>query len=186
MKLKDIVKYAALYLGLEKVVGYVESGSYSTDSNALYSTDVLTRCANLVINELASTYFPIKKREEIACEDMKAYYSAFTETPLEIKAVEDLNGEKADYTVFPEYLKTYLNAVVVEYEYLPPNYDLNDTVGYSEKEIPARVIAYGVAAEYSLTVKSFDESLLWHDRYEKSLSHIIAPKNVSVKGRIFI
>ena len=186
MKLKDIVKYAAVYLGLEKVVSYIESGAYSSDSNALYSTDTLTRCANLVINELACTYFPMRKTEQVACEDFKAYYSSFTETPLEIKGVKGLNGENADYSVFPDYLKTYESEITVEYEYLPPNYDLNDSIGYAEKDIPARVIAYGVAAEYSLTVKSFDESVLWRDRYEKALATMIAPKNANIKGRVFI
>lgn len=186
MKLKDIVKCAAVYLGLEKVVSYIESGAYSSDSDALYSTDTLTRCANLVINELACAYFPVKKTEEIAVEEGKAYFSAFTETPLEIKSVKNLSGENTDYTVYPEYIKTYENAVIVEYEYLPPNYDLNDIIGYKEKDVPARVIAYGVAAEYSLTVKAFDESVLWHDRYEKALAGIIAPKNAVAKGREFI
>ena len=186
MKLKDLVKNAAVYLGLEKVVSYIESGAYSSDSNALYSTDALTRCANLVVNELACTYFPMEKTEEIITEDGKAYYSSFTETPLEIKSVKSLNGEKADFTVYPEYIKTYESAVIIGYEYLPPNYDLNDTVGYKEKEIPARVIAYGVAAEYSLTVKAFDESVMFRDRYEKALEKIVAPKNAVAKGRVFI
>lgn len=186
MKLKDIVKHAAVFLGLEKVVAYIENGTYSEDSNALYSTDVLTRCANLVINELACSYFPMKKTETVESENGKAYYSSFTETPLEIKSVKTANGEKAVYTVFPEYIATSDGTVEVEYEYLPANYDLNDNVGYSEKEIPSRVMAYGVAAEYSLTVKAFDESLLFHERYENALAKIIAPKNAVAKGRVFL
>ena len=186
MKVKDIVKNAAVYLGLEKVVSYIENGEYSSDSNALTATDTLTRCANLVINELACTYFPMKKTEQIACEDGKAYYSSFTETPLEIKSVCDENGEKIGFTVYPEYVKTDKSTATVEYEYLPPNYDLNDTVGYKERDVPARVIAYGVAAEYLLTVRAFDESVLFHDRYEKALCKILAPKNATSKGRAFL
>lgn len=186
MKIKDIVKNAAVYLGLEKVVAYIENGEYALDSNALAATDILTRCANLIVNELACTYFPMKKTEEITCEGGRAYYSAFTETPLEIKSVKDDHGDDITFTVYPEYVKTDKSTAVVEYFYLPPNYDLNDTVGYKEKEVPARVIAYGTASEYLLTVKAFDESVLFHDRYEKALAKILAPKNARAKGRAFV
>lgn len=186
MKLKEIVKYAAVYLGLEKVVAYLENAEFSSDQNALAAVDSLTRCANLVINELACAFIPLKKQEEITAGDGKIYYSSLSETPLEIKNLTDESGKTAKFSVFPEYIATDAGKFSVEYEYAPANYGLDDTVGYSEREISARAIAYGVAAEYSMTVKSFDESVLFREKYENALSRILYQKNSVIKGRSFL
>ncbi|MDY6367929.1 MAG: hypothetical protein SPL13_05405, partial [Clostridia bacterium] len=65
-------------------------------------------------------------------------------------------------------------------------YDLNDNVGYEERDIPSRIIAYGVAAEYSLTARAFEESLMWRDRYEKGIKQAVPKKSATLKGREFI
>ena len=186
MKLKDIVKHAAVYLGLEKVIGYVESGSYSDDGDALTGVDVLTRCANLVLNELACAYVPMIKTENLTLNGDRAYYSSLSDAPRRILCVKDVLNNDVKYETFAEYMKTEPNAATVKYEYFPPNYDLSDTVGYDESQLPARVISYGVAAEYSLTVKAFDESLMWRDRFENALKQTNRQKNTVIKGRQFI
>lgn len=185
MKLKDIAKHAALYLGLEKAVGYIENGAYEEDGDALSTVDLLTRCSNLVLNELAGVFIPMVKTEALEVDGDRAYYSAFSDAPRRIRSVKNANGDEVRFEVFATYMTVDASAAQVEYEYFPPNYDLGDTVGY-ENEISARAIAYGVAAEYSIIQKAFDESLLWRDRFEKALKKAVPQKNGVIKGRAFV
>ena len=186
MKIKDIVKHAAVYLGLEKVVRYIENGEFSGDGNALSEVDTLTRCANLVINELACSYIPVIKRESVNGGGSRIDFSSLTETPLKVVGVEDENGDSVIFETFPDYVKTYAAAAYITYEYVPSNGGLNDDIGYAEKDVPSRVIAYGVAAEYSLTVKAFNESVEWRERFLEEITALTGFKTGVMKGRAFI
>lgn len=186
MKLKDIIKLSAVYLGRENVVSYLESNTSTTDGNLLSAIDTFTRCANLVIAELSTSYVPLLKKETLQAENGKIYFSSLTETALEIVKVTDENGKEVDFIYKPDRIETDLSALNIEYKYLPSNLGLNDIVGYTERQVPSRIIAYGIAAEFSLCERAFDESVLWHNRFTSSLSLLLSPKNVKIKERSFI
>ena len=186
MKVKDIVKHAAVYLGLEKAVRYIENGEFATDGNALSEVDHLTRCANLVINELACSYLPVVKRESVNGAGCRIDFSSLTETPLKVIGVEGENGDSVIFETFPDYVKTYAQAAYITYEYIPSNSGLNDDIGYAEKDVPSRVIAYGVAAEYSLIVKAFSESVEWRERFADEITKLSGFKTGVIKRRAFI
>ncbi|MDY6367649.1 MAG: hypothetical protein SPL13_03925, partial [Clostridia bacterium] len=105
MKLKDVVKHAAVYLGLIKAVGYLENGEYAEDGDAMSAVDTLTRCANLVLNELACAYVAMVKTENITLDGDKVYYSTLSDAPRRILCVSDANGNAVHYEVMAEYLK---------------------------------------------------------------------------------
>ena len=185
MKLKDVIKLSAVYLGRENVVNYLENLK-TEDDTVLYAVDTLTRCANITVSELASTFIPMIKKERVGTENGKIYYTELTETPLEIKNVYDSSGYKITFEINPEYVEVSGLEVFIEYVYLPTNYGISDSIGYTERQVPSRVIAYGVAAEFCLTERSFDESVMWRKRYTDALSLILAPKNKRIKQRRFI
>lgn len=185
MKLKDVIKLCAVYLGRERVVKYLEDGINISDEDVLSTVDALTRCANVVISELACTFFPLVKKEKTGAEGGRTYYVNLTETPLEIKNVYNDAGSKIPFEVLPEYVKTDETSVTIEYAYLPANYDLNSHIGYTESKVPSRVLAYGTTAEFCLTERSFDESVMWRKRFTDALSLMLKPKNSKIKQRSF-
>ena len=76
-----------------------------------------------------------------------------------------------------------MQKVLVEYEYAPDKVGLDDEICYMEKDVPVRVIAYGVAAEYCITEGDFDQAVMWHKRYTDAISDICVPKNTRAAKR---
>ncbi len=186
MKIKDIIKLSATYLNREDVLSYLEGNTQTVDENILFQIDTFTRCANVIISELASTYFPLYTTEDFCTNNKKVYYKDLSERVLSIEGVLDVNGKNYDYTHFVEYFKTELSQGVVKYRYLPNNYGLEDEIGYSEKDVAVRVLCFGTLGEFCLTERRFDESVMWRNRFTEEIASILAPKNAVVKQRRFL
>jgi hypothetical protein len=186
MIIKDVIKLSATFLGRENVVRYLETEEQTSDLNLLATVDTLTRCANLVINELAVSYVPMLKKERVKAKGGRVFYSDLSERVLEIMGAFDLDGNQIYFKQSPEYIETSYDEYMVEYACLPLNLGINDKTGYDEGRLPARVIAYGVTAEFCFTEHAFDESVLWHNRFTGALSTMLSPKSKIIKPRRFI
>lgn len=184
MTVKDIIKLTAVLLGRENIVLYNHDDK--ADSNTLYQVDVLTRCTNLVVNELASTYVPMIKREQVNSNGGKVNFSELSENALKILKVYDVNGNELECKFHPEYLQANKSVGEILYRYIPSNYGYTDIMGYKETEVPARIIAYGVTAEYCLTERMFEDACAWHKKYMDGIAEICSPKNVTLKKRSFV
>lgn len=182
MILKDIVKNAACLLNREHVVKFID-GECEQNLDAKEQTDVFVFCANLVVNELASSFFAMKKIEKVNANNGQIEYSVFAERPLEILSVENERGEQIPFKERGNHLELKGNAVFVTYKYLPPNYNLSDTIGFSDNRISARILAYGVVAEVCLIERAFSESVSFRKRYSEEISKLILPKSKCVKAR---
>ena len=182
MTIKDIIKISATYLGKNNVLEYLaeENGNYG---DAVQQIDNLTRCANLVIGELAASYFPMKKSEIKRTVNGKINFSEFTENIMRVDGVYTENGDKTDYKVKPLAIEVNCSSVIVEYTYLPSNYGLTDVIGYKDSEVNERLIAYGVCSEYSIIERNFDESIMWRNRFNEEIKKLISPKNTTAKKR---
>ena len=188
MKIKDVVKTTALLLGKEKLYMALlsENGIDSTDNEILALADVMTRLANLVITELATSYILMKKREKVIFNAGKFFYANLSETPLKILGVYDLNGNSYKYSQHHEYLTAPTSCAVIEYAYKPANYDLDSIIGYTELDVSLRTLALGLAAECCIVEGRFDEAVMWHKRFEESVEKTCCPKNATVKERSFV
>lgn len=186
MKIKDIITITATFLGRDNLTEYFLNPSSNEDKNLLSQIDTLTRLSNIVISELAGGYIPMVKEETIHTKNGKIYYKDLAENFLEPIHVLDLSDNVCAYKQTEEYIETCLDKCKITYKYLPSNYGLEDEIGYSENQISACVLAYGVCAEFCLTEKNFDESVMWHDRFVQSVAQKIKPKNSFVKARRFI
>ena len=113
------------------------------------------------------------------------FYKDLTEQALRIVKVTDFNGNQLDFKTDAEYFICNRDALIVNYEYLPPNYDLEDQIGYLETDISAGILSYGVNAEYSICEGRFNEAVMWHKRYADHISEICLPKNKRLKGRVW-
>ncbi len=183
MTVKSIIKLASVMLKKECAVKYLETGEVTGD--ALETVDLLTRCASLVINELACSYVPLIKEEIVDGKD-KIYFSDLSESPLSVIGVYDEDGEEIRCKQKPEYVELSKKAFKIKYSYSPSNYNLEDKTGYSESDVPERVIAYGVCAEYCLIIHAFSESVNFHKRFMESIEELVKPKNFKTKGRVFL
>lgn len=186
MNVKDVVKYSATFLGRESVIKYLNGENTDADDNVLATVDTFTRCVNLVVNELAASYLPMTKKRIFKTDNGRIYYKDFSETVLEIIGVYDDCENEIPFTQSAEYVETVYSEYAVEYAYLPPNYGLTDEIGYKENVVSARIIAYGVAAEFCITERAFDESVMWRKRFTDALSKIIPLKNKRLRARRFI
>lgn len=185
MILKDVVRNSACLLNREHVVKYLD-GERVENSDAKEQTDIFVFCANLVINELAASFFSIKKTEKMQIENGQIKYSSFSERPLEFLKVENERGEQMPYKMSGDCLEIKGGSCFVTYKYLPPNYNLEDKIGFSDNRISSRILAYGVVAEVCLIERAFDESVSFRKRYSEEISKLVLPKTKSIRARRWI
>lgn len=200
MTVKDILKTAATLLNLTDCTEYFtateaaqgsEHGSeqvsgYQASADILAKVDILTRLANLVITELASSFVPMACAEEVETSDGKIVFADLAHNITRVLSVKNEFGHDAEFKLYPEYIKVFGGRYTVEYEYLPENYALSDTVGFNEGKITAALLGYGVAAEYCITQGRFEEAVLWRKRYSYGVERAALPKNAAVKGRCWL
>ena len=158
----------------------------NADAETLAAVSKLTGLTNLVLNELALSYVPMKVTERKTVTDGKVLFSTFTKTPLKILDVLNVYGESVFYSVSSTHVKVSENEVDIVYSYIPSNYGLGDTVGYKEEEISSRIIAYAVCAEYMLAISDFSGAVMWRKRFTDELENMFAPKSKKMKRRSFL
>ena len=188
MQLKEIIKNASLMLGKLDVVKYLENEKNDTiGADTLETVNLMVNLANLVINELACTFVPLVAEEQMFFSNQKAYYKNFKKKVVKILGVYDLSGKAVDFSDKTEYvlINSDLNnySLVVEYQYAPNNYGLTDQVGYNEKQISARIMAYGLASEVCISEGDFDQAVMHHKRYVDEIALLTMPKNATIKQR---
>ena len=186
MKVSDIIEKAAELLDLKNVSEYIENDGEGATEETLAAVSKLTNLTNLVMNELSVSYVPMKTTERKTVTDGKVLFSALTKTPYKILDVFDTYGERVFYTLCPTSIGTKENEVDILYSYVPSNYGFTDETGYSESDIPSRLIAYALCAEYMLTVSAFDEAVMWRKRFTEELEESMLPVSKKMKRRSFI
>lgn len=186
MTIKEIVKAAAGYLGDADVYDYLKDNDMfeKADKSLLIAIDDYTRCANVIINELATSFVPMIKKEMFTSREVK--FSDFSERVLKIKNITDEKGNELSYKCDCGKIASDVQPFVVEYSFLPPNYGFCDEVVFSRAEVTAAFLGLGVAAEICLLKRAFDESVFWRKRYSSFASGFMSPKNVSTKKRRWI
>ncbi len=166
MSVQDVLILAASLLeraDLEKELGEKTTG-LSQDAEALL------KCYNVIENEVALDYFPLKKRERLHAEGGTLSYSAFSSAPVQIHAVTDETGRAVNFSAFPLalVLPKECGDVEVTYSYSPAKKQAGEETEFGER-IPERLLAYGVASEHCLSNHRYAEGKLWGERYRDAL-----------------
>ncbi len=185
MKIKDIVRYSALILGRSDVINYLD-GKENTGVDTAETVNLLTNLCTLVVEELASTYLPLVSKSTVTFVNGRQPLNQLNDKIVKIVAVYDINGNPIDFTVDNHYVNAQITKCTVEFLYLPKNYGLEDNVGYSEKDISATTLAYGVVAEYCITQGLFEQAVMHHKRYVDAVAEICMPKNKKIKARSWV
>ena len=186
MTIKDIIKITATIIGREDVVEYLENKTATPSQEVINTVDVMKRLANLVINELACSFIPMKKLETQAVKDGKVFYKDLSFNPLVILNAYDVNGNKLSMIVKNTHIQIDSDRAQIEYTYFPPDYTIDQVIGFQEKDVSARVLAYGLAAEYAITQGCFKDAVMWHKRYADCVYLATSPKNSTIKERLWV
>lgn len=166
MTVKEIILAAAQELGLaEEVKGYLDG----TSSDGQDVTEALLRCFNLVENEVALDYLPLVAEEELETDTGAVFYSELSRAAVRIIKVTDGWGNEAEYKLFPEYLKTQAGKVKIRYTYTPREKTLEDSSDFL-LYASVRLLAYGIAAEYSLSCGHFEDAAVWDKKYKDAVA----------------
>ena len=182
MTVKEIVTLTATFLGRREIINLIKKGEEAGESVG-QSVEALVDLTNVVINELAFSYIPSIKIEDAVAKNRRVYYKDLSETALKIHNVYDMGGKKTNFSYTPEYIIVGADKVSVEYEYSPKAKTIDEDVCYMEKDVPARVIAYGVASEFCIVEGDFDQAVMWHKRYTDAIADICLPKNKTIAAR---
>lgn len=184
MKIREIIKIAAVFTAREKVYSSLSSSATETDKTVLSEIDLFTRLVNLVTSELAASYIPMKKEEKITATDGIVRYSALKENPIKILGVYDSYGNKLSFNVFPEYMRVCGGGeITLIYAYAPANAGLDEETGYTERDVSAEVLALGTAAEYCLTEGRTEEAVAFRKRFSDGVERFCMPENKRIKRR---
>ena len=106
MTVREVIKEAAEIVGAEKVKAYIDSNV----SGGERQTEVLLRCFNLVENELALDYLPLKCEETFQTQTGAIDYASLSKKAVRILSVKDESGNSVPFKTFPDRLKTQANS----------------------------------------------------------------------------
>lgn len=165
MKVEDIIKLVCEFVGEKELRKKIES-DIDLSEKEQEKLDQMTRCFNLVNQEIASDFLPFLVKEEVSGSIIN--FETLKKRAVQIYEVRNRFGMSLKFKVFRNFVEVDGNAKTVVYSFLPDKLLLNDEVecayGLSE-----RVYAYGVASEYLLIVGVSDDAEIWENRYKESL-----------------
>ncbi len=182
MTVKEILIKSATLIGREDVVSYLANDAEASEAT-VNTVNIMVRLLNLVVNELASSFVPMIATERISAVDRKISYATLSNNPREILNAYGAFGSDCLLKVTHAFAVVGEDAVDLEYSYFPPQLTLTDDVGYFERDIPSRVIAYGLCAEYAVSQGCYKDAVCWHERFCGGIAEFCPPKNKKIKGR---
>ena len=136
---------------------------------------------NAVLDELARGYFPLDTEEEMSSESGVYSFADFLKSPLKINRVTD-GQNPVEWRIFPNYLQTKARKITVFYEYAPPVLGEDDEFFYPVFAVGARLVGYGMAAEYFLVSGDGAGYAAWENKYRGEIENLLSKS--AVKERI--
>ena len=165
MTVKEVVMLAAAELDITTdVAGYFDG----TEDAGKVKAERLLACFNLVENELALDYFPLS-RTEILVSTGTILFSQFKNAPVNIISVKNSDGVDLEYTLSPDRIMTGKGTIRVTYTFTPNTKTIDDVCDFS-LEVSARLMSYGISAEYSLATGALEEAALWDKKYKDAIA----------------
>lgn len=165
IKVNDTIIAAALELGIaDKVQLFLEQGDESGEEAA----QQLLHCFNIIENELALDYLPLKAETEVESPTGVIAYSDLPKNVVRVLKVQDQWGNDVPFKIYPEYLQAQSGTFKVAYAYTPEEKTLG---GESDFTLFAsvRLFAYGMASEYALMNGLYEEAAVWEKKYKDAI-----------------
>ncbi len=178
MTVREILKLAASCLGESEQFGSLD-GDLQTEA-----AQELLDCYNVVENEIATDYFPLKSLQTFDVKDGKLLYSDFSPSPVvDVISVRDRCGNKLRFRCFTDHCETENGEVTVLFTYAPAKKQIGEDSDYGGK-VSARLMAFGTVSEYLLRTGRYEAAKLWAIRYRDCLRAAgILRRSLSVRSR---
>ena len=186
MTVKKVLALAAEHLARADLKKQLEE--FPQDGTPAGELASLLRCYNLVENELAVDYLPLKAEEVLEAEEHLIPWESFAYAPAGVRAVLTAGREIA---FEPRKEGLFLPAkeqgkVTVRYCYSPAPKEMD---GESEfyGRVSARLLSFGTAREFCLSRGMFEEAKLWDSRYLAAVRAAGLPRRaLSVRARRWV
>lgn len=166
MTVKECMRLASTILGIDNDVAAYYADDVSPEQKK--RAELLLTCFNIVENELALDYFPLIAEDTLETEQGNVPFSSLENSAVRVIKVTDEWGNSAAFQLFPTYLKTQPGKVCVKYTYTPVNKTKDDESDFCSA-VSARLIAYGMAAEYTMAMGVFEDSAMWDKKYKDGI-----------------
>ncbi len=166
MTVKDILTLVCEFVGEREISKKIAAGGVLTTSEQ-EKVDCLTRCFNLVNQEIASDYLPFLTKESVDCESI-LNFSDLKKQVVHVYEIKNRFGMNLKFRLFPNFAEINGHARSVTYSFLPDELTLESTVD-APCNLSARIYAYGVASEYLLIDGLSEDAEIWENRFKESL-----------------
>lgn len=185
MNALEIIKLTAIYLQMEEVLELDIFGGSVTEQTEAVAKDVelLTRCLNLIYDEIATDYLPLLHSESLSITNNRIAITDLEKRLINIMSLKDINDKTAKYKLYPTYIELNDGSYTITYSYIPNSITINDTLEDFGSKLTERILAYGVASEFALISGLYDEASLWEKRFKDAMliasrvkSEVIMPK----------
>lgn len=188
LNIKSIIQSASTMLGIDELKDLTDINSLDERSKNIVG--VMLYCFNEVYQELCCDYFPLIIEEKIELDNNCLYFNKLNKDINRLYVITDENHNTLNYIVLTNYARIYDNVdkVIVRYSYVPDlAQSIDDNVECSDLGISDRILALGVAAEYSLYRGKLSEATIFDNRYKDSIESAKLPtRRMYVKSRSWL
>ena len=191
MTVKEVITLAAGCLSRDDLISALDKSEEELSEDEKLELDALLRAYNFVENEVALDYCPLKREETIEVKENKIYYTELAQVPVNIRKVVG-GGYLQRFAAYPAYILMsdgWLGRVSVVYDCIPSTKNSFDEESEFSREtgISARLLAYGVAAQYCLVNGESGRAALWDKKFRDSLrAKNLLRRTVSVRSRRWV
>lgn len=172
MLMSDCVVNAAVFLGLDDVVNAIENNQNEVPEETQKAIDLLVKCGNLVICEVAESYVPMKKIEPITSKNKIIDLGKLSRKVIDIYSLK-LGAQRVKFKQLAEGLMVENDGEYnIEYSYSPSMAVLRGEIESPGNKLSERIAGYGMACEYCLISGMTDDAVLWDKRFKDALDSI--------------
>lgn len=190
MTVKEVITLAAGCLSREDLIPAFDKNEGELSKEEKLELDSLIRCFNFVENEVALDYCALKKEEVVEVTENKIFYTEFSSAPFNIRKVI-CGGDLARFSAYPAYILLsdgWQGSALVVYDYIPSTKtSLNEESEFGDRGISARLLAYGVAAQYCIVNGETGHAATWDKKFRDALrAKNMLRRTLSVRSRRWV
>ena len=182
MKTKQVLSLACMFLGKEELLEceyFTKTNDYNLTEGEAKELDYLKRCLYLITNEISTDYLSIYAEKNIEFSSGKLEIEKIDSNIYEIIKITDTNGKNIKFKIYDNVVYANVQSAIIKYTKFAKNVELDGECEDFSGRIPDRVLAYGVAMEYSFISSLFDDATIWESRYKNALL-ILANKKTNI------
>ena len=169
MTVKELINYTAKLLEEEDVCMLLSDKAPKNSEYASSTLELLKRCLDVITDEIACEFYPVKAIQTFNVTDQKIYYKDFSSVPIKILEVRGENNEKCPYRLISDHFTVSNGKKSVLYEYKPKPQDFNEDALFSNSVIGENVLSWGMASEFCFARGRYSESEKWREKFLSGL-----------------